>query len=618
MTDPDDEPGRPPALDRALLARLWTFLRPHRGLLALGTALLVAGRACDWLGPWLIQRVIDGPLLAAIRASDATAVAASGLIALAAWYLGVALAHAALHFAQTIALARLGQATTLDARRALFGRVLRLPLSWFDRKPVGELVTRMTTDVENLVEFFGTGAAALVLDPLWILALLVTLLALDPWLAAVALASLPLFAIFAFRFRERARRSYRETRRAIARNAAFVQESLAGVRVTQLSVQQERMQRRFVALAGTLRDAWHVTIHHFSLFFAGVDWLTLLVRATVFAVGTGFILDDRLSPGTWYRFWMCLGFLFEPLRELAERWNVLQSALVSTERIARILEEPVEPSGDLVPDHDGAIEFDRVDFAYDGGPPILQEVSFRVRPGEMVAFVGTTGAGKTTVMALLLALYRRRDGVIRLGGADLDLLSLQALRAGVGVVPQDVFLFADTILENVRLFDPAIGEEAVRRACEAVGASSFVERLPQGYQTPLGERGANLSAGERQLLAFARVLVRDPRILILDEATSAVDTATERRLQAAVDRVLAGRTALVIAHRLSTIRRADQILVLHHGRLRESGTHSELLAANGLYARLHELQFGAVAARGTAPSRTREGEGGTAGDPNGI
>jgi ATP-binding cassette subfamily B protein len=271
---------------------------------------------------------------------------------------------------------------------------------------------------------------------------------------------------------------------------------------------------------------------------------------------------------------------------------VLQSALVSTERLARILEEPPERDGRVTHDPNGALALERVTFAYGEGPDVLSEVSFTVRPGQMVALVGATGAGKTTLTQLLLAFDRPRAGTIRWDGLDLETLSLAALRGGIGVVPQDVFLFADTILENVRLFDASIDPERVKEACRAAGAAAFVERLPEGYATRLGERGVNLSAGQRQLLAFARVLVRDPRVIILDEATSSVDTATEAELQRAMQRLLAGRTNIVIAHRLSTIRRADLILVLHHGRLREQGSHLELLRQGGLYARLHELQFG--------------------------
>ena len=593
MSYEEDEPAASAPLDRALLVRLWRFLRPHRGLLVLGLGLLVAGRACDWFMPRIVEQVVDGPLLAALGGSDGGAGSAAirALLALTATFLVIAIANAVIHVLQVTVLARLGQVATVDVRRTLFGHLLRLPLSWFDKKPVGELVTRVTGDVENLIELFSTGAASLVLDPIWIVTILVTLFFLDVRLALVTLLSAPVFAVVAFRFRERARLAYRDSRRTIARSNAFIQESISGMRVTQLAVQQRRMGERFEEVAAKLRDAWVVTIHHFAVFISGVDLLTLLVQIAIFAVGVALMRGGSLTVGAWFRFWIYLGYLFEPLRELAERWNVLQSALVSTERIGRILDEAPERDGTVDHVPGGRIEMHAVTFAYDGGPDVVTELDLDVKPGETVAFVGATGAGKTTVTQLLLRLYRRRAGANRIDGVDADLLSLQSLRRGIGVVPQDVFLFADTILENVRLFDRSISEESVRRACETVGAAGFIERLPQAYATPLGERGMNLSAGQRQLLAFARVLVHDPKVLILDEATSSVDTESERLLQRAVDRVLTGRTCLVIAHRLSTIRRADQILVLHHGRLRERGTHAELLQQNGIYARLHALQF---------------------------
>ncbi len=602
MTDDLPPPSARKFLDRALLARLYPFLRPHRGLLLAGIGILVLGFAADLLGPFLMRQTLDGPVRGILEAStveaDVESVEGSSrsealrqVLFYTLGFLVVALAGAGLRYLQVTVLTLVGQRVTYDVRRTLFSHLLRLPQSFFDRRPTGELTTRITSDVENLSELFVSGVATVLFDLLRIVGVLVVLVWIHPGLALVILFGIPLYAFLSFRFRARARTAYRETRRTLAASNAFAQESLSGMSVIQLSVQESRMEERFEEKAEDLRQSWMLTVRQYAMFLPLVEFANQLVVATTFGFSAWMMLDGTITEGVFVQYWFYLRLIFDPIQEIADRYNVLQSALSSTERIAALLDETPEPSGDRVPEGKGALEFDRVSFSYSDGAQALHRVSFQIEPGETIAVVGSTGAGKTTLTQLLLSLYRAQAGAVKVNEVPVQDWRLEDLRRGIGVIPQDVFLFADTVLENIRLRDDSVSEDQVVEACKKVGAHEFLSRQPEGYHSRLGERGINLSSGQRQLLAFARILVHAPSILVLDEATSSVDSETEHLLQQAVEQIVRGRTCIVIAHRLSTIRLADRIFVMHHGELRETGTHRELLGKGGLYARLHELQF---------------------------
>jgi ATP-binding cassette subfamily B protein len=485
-----------------------------------------------------------------------------------------------------------------DLRMAVFSHVQRQPLSFYDRNPVGRLVTRSVYDVESLNEVLVSGVDALFHD-LFKIALIAGWLLFVNWrLALVTFLVLPPLFWVARRFRAGNRTAFREVRARVAGLNAYLQESVQGIRVIQLFTQEPRAEKGFRGVNAPLQDAHLRTVFNYSYFFPAIEALAAAAVALLWWRGGGMILEGTLTLGEFVQFYVLLDAFFEPVREISEKYNLLQSAMASSERIFKVLD--TEP--DLVPPERpepmpeparGEVEFDRVTFGYDPDRPVLKEVSFRVRPGEKVAIVGATGAGKTTVISLLNRMYDCGAGAVRVDGVDVRNADPAALRKRVAVVLQDVFLFAGDVEGNVTLGDPAISPEKVVAAATAVHADPFVRRLPQGYRTRVHERGATLSVGQKQLLSFARALARDPAILVLDEATSSVDSATEALVQDAVERMMRGRTAIVVAHRLSTIRSCDRILVLHHGELREQGTHRELLAKGGLYARLYQLQFAA-------------------------
>jgi ATP-binding cassette subfamily B protein len=603
------------AYDARLLARLWRWVAPQR-LEVAATLLLVAPLLLLELAPaWIVKtgldRVVGGAAgegqgrLAALL--DAPA-GVDPLLWLGGLYLVAMLALSSLEFVRGVLMSRTGQAAMRGLRADVFDHLQSLHLGYFDRHPVGRLVTRATNDIENVAEMFSQGIVAFLTDLIKMAGFAVALFLVDAKLALITFCVVPFLAVTAFWFRLKVREAFRLVRVRIARINAFLQETVTGMKVVQLFGRETRNARDFDALNAEHRDAWFQSIRYDSALFATVEFAFGVTIALILAWGTG-----MGRAGLLYVFidWMRRFFL--PLRDLSAKYSVMQSSMASCERIFELLDTPPairDPEPDRAPRPApaagrGEVVFENVWFSYQGEPRpgagegrggwVLRDVSFRAAAGERVAFVGATGAGKTTVIKLLARLYEPTRGRILLDGVDLRELPQAALRSRLAMVLQDVFLFSGSVAENIALGRSGVGGEEVRRAARAVGADSFVERLPQGFDTILRERGGDLSAGQRQLLSFARALAQGAEVLVLDEATSSVDLETEALVQRGIHTLLQGRTAIVIAHRLSTIQDVDRIHVLHHGRILESGRHDELLARRGLYHRLHRLQQAAEA-----------------------
>ena len=498
-----------------------------------------------------------------------------------------------------------GQRVMFDLRTQIHGHLQRLDLRFYDRNPVGRLMTRVTTDVDVVNDLFTAGVVSVLGDVFTLVGILAVLFWLDWQLALVMCTVLPIIVLVAQWFRLRARESFRTVRVRIARINAFLQERITGMTTVQLFRREFRDFGEFDAINGAHRDAILAAIFYYALFLPAIELVSALSAAMILWVGGGRVLDDALTLGTLVAFLQYAQRFFRPISDMSEKFNILQGAMASSERIFALLDTPVaivSPTTPVAPRPDGrgAIAFEHVTFAYVPGEPVLRDVSFRLEPGQRVGIVGATGSGKTTVVNLLLRFYDVQEGRITIDGVDVRDMDLAALRATFGLVLQDVYLFSGTIAGNVRLGDETISDEIVRRAVGAVHAAPFIDALPQGLDTPVAERGATLSTGQKQLLSFARALAFDPTVLILDEATSSIDTNTELLIREALRVVMRNRTTLAIAPRLSTIQDMDRILVLHKGQVRESGTHQELLAQQGIYRRLYELQF--ADARGGVPA----------------
>jgi len=583
------------AYDARLMRRLLTYLRPYRPQVGVAIAALVAGSLLQLVPPYLTKLAID----TYIPARDL-----DGLTWVAGAFLAAILGGFAVEFVQGWAMQLTGQRVMIDLRMEIFRHLQRLDLRFYDRNPVGRLMTRVTNDVDVLNELFTSGVVSVFGDVFTLIGITVVLLWMDWRLALVAFSVLPLVALITQWFRVHVRESYRTVRAWLARINAFLQERITGMSTVQLYRREGRDFDAFHTINASHRDANLESIFYYAVFYPAVELVSALAAALLIWIGGGWVIQEALTIGSLVAFLQYAQRFFRPITDLSEKFNILQGAMASSERVFALLDTPVDvtdrpgTSESVAARRDGsraasgAIVFDHVTFAYIEGEPVLKDVSFEVRPGERVAIVGATGSGKTTIINLLLRFYDVQQGRITLDGIDIRDWPLAELRAAFGLVLQDVHLFSGTIAGNIRLGNERISDAEVRRAADAVHATRFIERLPQQFATPVVERGATLSVGQKQLLSLARALAFDPPVLILDEATSSVDTDTERLIRDALHTVMHGRTTIAIAHRLSTIQDMNRILVLHKGELRESGTHQELLAQRGLYHRLYQLQFG--------------------------
>ena len=609
-----DEDPLEATYDRALVAWLLGYARPHAGPL-IGCVLLLLLLTVLQLGqPYVIKLAIDRVMRPATLAESAAARQALGeqLWPLVAVYLALVTAAAVLQYAQALWLRVTGQRILAAIRASTFAHLQTLSLSYFDSRPTGRVVTRVTNDIEALGELYTSVLVNLFRDVFFVTGAMIALVWLDARLALAGMAVLPLVAVTALAFRSMTRHAFRAMRTQLARINAMLSESLSGMRVIQLFVRQERNAAEFGAINRAYYAASMRQIRVFGTFGPALSFLTTLALAAVLWLGGLRVLAATLTFGTLYAFTAYLRQMYEPISALAEKVNLLQAALAAAERITELHgtrpdvadPEPAAATASLSAASvraerraGPAVAFDRVWFAYNEGDWVLRDVSFQVEAGETVAFVGRTGAGKSTIMNLVPRFYDVQRGAVRVHGTDVRRVPQAELRRVVGVVMQDVFLFATDIAANISLGSPAVDRAAVERAGRTVGVDGFAARLPQGYDTPVVERGLNLSGGERQLISFARALAHDPAVLILDEATSSVDSETEEALQRAMGVLAAGRTMLVVAHRLATVRHADRIFVMHAGRIVEQGRHDELLARDGVYRTLWRLQADGAAGR---------------------
>lgn len=609
------------AYDSRLMGRLLTYLRPYKWQAGVSLAAIILKALADILGPYLTKIAVDRYMT-----HDATGQStwlgrhlssspAAGITQIALIYIGALCFSYVLEFAQTYLMQWTGQKIMYDMRSQIFRHLQRMHVAFFDRNPVGRLVTRLTSDVDALNEMFTSGVFAIFEDIFVLLGIVFVMLRMNWWLALIAFAVLPVIVLVTRVFRKSVRDSYRRIRTAIARINAFTQEHVTGMSVVQLFNREQRAYTAFEAVNRTHLVAFKDAILAYALYYPAVELLSSIAIALVIWIGGRGVLRGAVTIGVLVAFIQYAWRFFRPIQDLSDKYNILQAAMAASERVFKLLDTPAEvttPAHPLPSPRMGRIEFRDVWFTYERLNPeqlatiqsaspedldaigvewILRGVSFVIEPNETAAIVGHTGAGKTTIISLMMRFYDVQRGAVLIDGIDVRQHELTALRKHFGVVLQDPFLFTGTIAENIRMGTKSISDADMERAADEVNVGDFIRSLPHGFHEPLRERGAGLSTGQKQLINFARALAHRPRILILDEATSSVDTETEIRVRTALDRMVTGRTSVVIAHRLSTVQRADTILVMHKGQLREHGAHQQLLAHRGIYWKLYRLQY---------------------------
>ncbi|HEY1526539.1 MAG TPA: ABC transporter ATP-binding protein [Candidatus Angelobacter sp.] len=615
------------AYDSRLMKRLLGYLRPYKWQVVIALASIILKAGADVLGPYLTKTAIDKYLSSASAQNHSildrflSSRPLVGIAELGFSYLALLLISFGLEYTQTYLMQWTGLKVMFDLRSQIFRHLQHMHIGFFDKNPVGRLVTRVTTDVDALNEMFTSGVVAIFEDVFVLAGIVLIMLGMSWWVALITFAVLPLIFWGTMVFRKSVRESYRRIRTAIARINSYLQEHVTGMVVLQLFNREKRAYRSFDRVNAQHMDAFKDAIMAYALYYPVVEILSSVAIAMVIYFGGFGVLRGAVTIGVLTAFMQYAQRFFRPIQDLSDKYNILQSAMASSERVFKLLDTPVEIASPEQPRKAvgaGRIEFDHVWFAYrklempDANQPapnisgnghgpsdshagdfewILRDVSFTIEPGETVAIVGHTGAGKTTIISLLMRFYDIQKGAIRIDGVDIRQMDLNDLRRRFGVVLQDPFLFTGTIENNIRLGSAWITDQQIETAAENVNVADFVRGLPEGFKAPVLERGSTMSTGQKQLISFARALAHNPKILVLDEATSSVDTETEIRVREALTRMVEGRTSVIIAHRLSTIQRADKIIVMHKGHVREVGTHQQLLGQRGIYWKLYQLQY---------------------------
>jgi ATP-binding cassette subfamily B multidrug efflux pump len=589
------------AYDARLMRRLLTYIRPYKTVVSFSLVLLLLNAVLQVLGPLLTALAVDRYLVPSGKVTHTvldpflSSNPWTGLGQISFLYLLTVVFGMLCDFGQQYMMQWVGQKAMFDLRRQIMAQLQKLDLAFYDHNPVGRLVTRITTDVDALNELFSSGLLMILGDLLMLSFVVVAMLELSPGMTGFLLAVMPLVVLVTMQFRRAVQKSYRKIRVAIARINSYLQEHISGIAVLQLFNGEARSRREFESINRDHMEAYKDAIIAYGWFYPVAEFLGMLALALLLGYGGFRVRGGAIQIGVVVAFFQYGLRFFRPIQDLSEKYNIMQSAMAAAERVFKLLDTParIQSAAQPVafPRSSAAIEFDHVWFAYKDQDWVLSDVSFRIEPGETIAVVGHTGAGKTTIASLLLRFYEVQRGVIRIGGIDIREFDLENLRRNFGIVLQDPHLFTGSIAENIRLGTPGISDDQMADAAARVNLLDFVQSLPEGFAQPVRERGAGYSTGQKQLINFARALAHNPRFLILDEATSSVDTETELRIREALQQLVEGRTSIVIAHRLSTIQRADRIIVMHKGKLREIGTHQELLALRGIYWKLYQLQY---------------------------